>query len=484
MDEDKDKLNEEKNIYISQNRDKAINGSDNTEKSEREDTSVPGIKINSPESREKRIEPEPEKSYPGETFVKTVRNEDKNRKAEIKPGFIVLIAVICAVIGAVTGIFGYRLTEKHYAEKEPQSQQTAEEKYEDDADLTDTDSGNKINSVFNSSDNSQNSNSDSERQTASSDGNMSASSVYSANIGSCVGITTKTESGEAMGSGFFISNDGYIVTNYHVVSGGQSFQVITSDKTSVSAEIVGYDETDDIAVLKTNISNSKPVTFGKSSDLKIGDSVYVIGNPLGDLTFTLTAGVVSATNRLIKVASGNTINMFQTDAAINSGNSGGPVFDSNGKVIGIATAKYSNVSIEGLSFCIPIDDVSDIISQLKEKGYVAGRPYLGAAVYDTISSQRLFFNVTSSIDGAAVSQVYHGTAAESAGLKSGDIITYFEGEKVSSVSVLKSYLSVFSSGDKVQITVNRNGSAVTLNITLGEYSPSSVPTATDGSYVL
>ncbi|MBQ6118746.1 MAG: trypsin-like peptidase domain-containing protein [Clostridia bacterium] len=160
------------------------------------------------------------------------------------------------------------------------------------------------------------------------------------------------------GSGFFISDDGYLVTNYHVVKENQDLRATTYDGTEYAAAMVGYDENNDVAVLKIN-AETVPVTLGSSSDMTVGDDIMVIGNALGDLSYTFTDGLISYTNRRIQTSSGQTINMFQTNAAINSGNSGGPVYNMDGEVIGIASAKFASAEIEGLCFFIPIDDVKD-----------------------------------------------------------------------------------------------------------------------------
>ena len=162
------------------------------------------------------------------------------------------------------------------------------------------------------------------------------------------------------GSGFFISNDGYLVTNYHVVEENQDLRVTTYDGKEYTATMVGYDENNDVAVLKIS-AETVPVSIGESSGMNVGDDIMVIGNALGDLSYTFTDGLISYTNRKIQTTSGRTINMFQTNAAINSGNSGGPVYNMDGDVIGIASAKFASAEIEGLCFFIPIDDVKDTI---------------------------------------------------------------------------------------------------------------------------
>ena len=170
--------------------------------------------------------------------------------------------------------------------------------------------------------------------------------------------TTFSRDYSSSGSGFFISGNGYLVTNYHVVKENQKLRVTTYDGTEYTATMAGYDEGNDIAVLKINAATT-PVTLGESSAMTVGDDIMVIGNALGDLSYTFTDGLISYTNRRITTQTGQTINMFQTNAAINSGNSGGPVYNMDGEVIGIASAKFASAEIEGLCFFIPIDDVKD-----------------------------------------------------------------------------------------------------------------------------
>ena len=215
--------------------------------------------------------------------------------------------------------------------------------------------------------------------------------VYATNVVSTVGIsgnvTTnvwgQTVRNAVSGSGFIISQDGYILTNYHVIDGVSDIKVTLHDGSSYDAQLVGGEEDNDIAVLKVEAQGLKPVVIGNSSDLHVGDQVVAIGNPLGELTFTLTGGYVSALDRNITMSDGVTMNMLQTDTAINSGNSGGPLFNLYGEVVGITTAKLSSsggsgsASVEGLGFAIPINDVVDMVSDIMEHGYVTGKPNVG-----------------------------------------------------------------------------------------------------------
>ena len=234
---------------------------------------------------------------------------------------------------------------------------------------------------------------------------------------------------------------------------------------------MGGEEENDIAVLKVEAQGLTPVVIGKSSDLHVGDQVVAIGNPLGELTFTLTGGYVSAMDRSITMSDGSVMNMIQTDTAINSGNSGGPLFNLYGEVVGITTAKLSSsnsssASVEGLGFAIPIDDVVEMVSDIMEHGYVTGKPNVGILL-EEVSGQAIRYGIP---QGAYVSGVLSGAAGDKAGLQAGDIITAVDGEAVTSVSALQDAVKRFRAGDSAQFTVYRDGEDVTLNITFDESS--------------
>mgnify|MGYP002233435589 CR=1 FL=1 len=225
---------------------------------------------------------------------------------------------------------------------------------------------------------------------------LTMAEIYAKYVNSCVGITVdivstnifgQTVTGAAAGSGFVITEDGYILTNYHVIDGASSIKVTFADGTEHDATYVGGEEANDIAVIKINATGLTPVVIGSSSDMLVGEEVTTIGNPLGELTFSQTSGIISALNRTVTMSDGRQMNMIQTDCAINSGNSGGPLFNNHGEVIGIVSAKYSSASssssstsVEGLGFAIPMDDVADMVSQLVSNGYVSGQPILGVSV--------------------------------------------------------------------------------------------------------
>ena len=309
---------------------------------------------------------------------------------------------------------------------------------------------------------------------------MTISEIYAANVNSTVGITTELVTtnfwgqpvaSAAAGSGFVISADGYIVTNYHVIEGANSIQVTFYDGTTYDATLVGGEEDSDIAVLKIDATGLTPVTLGDSDALTVGEQVVAIGNPLGELTFTLTSGYVSALNRPITMSSGTVMNMIQTDTAINSGNSGGPLFNIYGEVVGITSAKLSNstnsseATIEGLGFAIPISDVKSMITDIIENGYVTGKAYMGITPAEVSDEAVERYGIS---DGVYVDGVTQGSAADKAGLQEGDIITALGDTPITSYSDLKLALRSYRAGDSVSVTVDRNGQTVTLNITFDE----------------
>lgn len=308
-------------------------------------------------------------------------------------------------------------------------------------------------------------------------GQMTSSQIYEKYVNSVVGITTKgmttnifgqTTDFAASGSGFVITSDGYIVTNNHVVEDGKQFTVAFVDGTEYEAKVVGTDNENDIALLKIDASGLTPVVIGDSDDLVVGEEICTIGNPLGELTFSLSKGVVSALHRVIDMGDGYALNMFQMDAAVNSGNSGGPVFNSYGEVIGVTTAKYSDTGIEGLGFGLPINDVIAEVNDLKEYGYVRGRPYFGISVSTATTYTDPRFGDTYGVAGARVEAVDQASCAEKAGLKVGDIITKIDETEIKTYTDLVSAKSNYKAGDNAVLTVYRNGQTLTLNITFDE----------------
>ena len=304
---------------------------------------------------------------------------------------------------------------------------------------------------------------------------MTPAEVYAANVNSTVGITTSVTTNfwgfqttsAASGSGFILTGDGYVLTNYHVIESSNSISVTLYDGKSYDAVLIGYDESSDIAVLKIDAEGLTPVVLGDSDNLNVGDSVVAIGNPLGELTFSLTSGAVSALNREITLSNSVTMNLIQTDCAINSGNSGGALFNLYGEVIGITNAKYSGsgsgASIDNIGFAIPINHVRGIVESIIENGYVA-KPYIGVIVSD-VSEETMGYGLPA---GAAVRVVSEDSPAEKAGLQVNDIITAVNGKEISGRTGLSEAVSAASVGDTLTLTVYRQGNTISVDVTVGE----------------
>lgn len=315
---------------------------------------------------------------------------------------------------------------------------------------------------------------------------MLPAKVYSETVDSVVAISSavtgsyygQTTQGTSTGSGVILSADGYVATNYHVVEGGTKISVTTYAGDTYEAKLIGYEANNDIAVLKVDANNLPYAKVGSSDSLRVGDKVAAIGNPLGELTATMTVGYISAKDRMV-ATDGTSINMLQTDAAINSGNSGGPLFDMYGNVVGITTAKYSGTSnsgasIEGIGFAIPIDDVVDIIDDLMQYGYVTGA-YLGVMVRDLDGTVAETYGLPL---GVYVEEVTPGYCAEAAGVKAGDIIIDLGGYQVTSMSELTRALRKMEAGQETTITVFRSGAQVPMTIVLSEKPAADVQTST------
>ena len=304
--------------------------------------------------------------------------------------------------------------------------------------------------------------------------------IYTLGCTQAVGVTTEvtttnwfgqTSSSAVSGSGFVVTSDGYILTNYHVVEYAQKYgckaSVMFYDGKTYEAKIVGFEAENDIAVLKIDANELTPVAVGDSDTILVGDEVYAIGNPLGELAFSMTTGHVSALDRSIATAQNSpAINMFQFDAAVNSGNSGGPLYNENGEVIGVVTAKYSSSGVEGLSFAIPINDAIAIANDLITTGYVTGRAYLGAYIDNRYTS--VYAEFYGMPEGAYVFNVEKGSCAEAAGLSAGDIITKLDDKDITSYSDLSSAIRSHKAGDVATLTVYRNNTSLELTVTFDE----------------
>ena len=306
---------------------------------------------------------------------------------------------------------------------------------------------------------------------------LSLVQVYEQTVNSVVGITTEVTTNafgqEAVsassGSGFILSEDGYILTNCHVVASANSIEVSLFNGDSFAAELVGSDSNFDIAVLKIKANGLPAVSVGDSDSLKVGEEVVAIGNPLGELTFTMTNGILSALDREINT-DGVPQTMLQTNAAINSGNSGGPLFDMDGNVIGVTTAKYSGstlsgTTIEGLGFAIPINIAMKVAFDLVEFGYVKDQAYLGVTVKTLDSGTASYYSLPV---GPRVEAVVQGACSEKAGVQVGDIIIRFNGVDVENNAGLLAALKKVKAGDTVSMTVFRAGAELELSVTLDE----------------
>ena len=318
---------------------------------------------------------------------------------------------------------------------------------------------------------------------------LTPAQVYAANVEACVGITVSTTTNvfgynttsAATGSGFVISADGYIITNYHVIEEAAKersvpIEVSFHNGDSYEARLVGGEEDNDVAVLKIQAEGLRPVVLGDSDALVVGEPVYAIGNPLGELTYSLTDGLVSALDRVISFGSGDdavSLNMLQTNCVINSGNSGGPLFNSYGQVIGITTAKMSGSSassatIEGLGFAIPINDVTDLVQDLIEHGYVTGKPYMGISVSSVSEADAKRYGLPV---GAYVETVEAGSCSEKAGLQEGDIITKIDDTVITTNSALIAAKATYKAGDTVTLEIVRSGQVLQLQLTFDEELP-------------
>lgn len=273
---------------------------------------------------------------------------------------------------------------------------------------------------------------------------------------------SQTESGS--GSGIIMTADGYVLTNFHVIDGAKKITVQTIDGKQYAAEIVGKDSKTDLAVLKIKATGLKPATFGDSDTLKVGDLAVAIGNPLGTMGGTITAGVISALNRSVTIEN-ITMNLIQTDAAVNPGNSGGALVNRYGEVIGIVNAKMSAVGIEGLGYAIPINEAKTTINDLMKSGYVTGRTIIGISVKDITEELASYYNLPV---GVYVVEVQSGSPAEKGGLLAEDVIVGVNGEDISTSTRLNEIKDKLKAGDTMKLLINRDGKEKVINIVLEE----------------
>lgn len=328
-------------------------------------------------------------------------------------------------------------------------------------------------------------------KTGDTENTYTASEIYQNTVNSVVGITTsgttkniwgQVSATASTGTGIILTEDGYILTNNHVVESGDTFQVTLYDGTSYEAKLIGTESLNDVAVLKIDAKKLKAASVGNSDKIIVGEDVVVIGNPLGELTYTMTRGIVSALNRVVNTGDAS-INMFQMDAAVNAGNSGGPCIDAYGNIVGMVTAKYNSTSVEGIGFCIPINDAVNVANQLIQFGYVKGRAALGICV--TKAYTRSWWG-SQQVSGAYVTDVNKGSCAEKAGIKKGMLINYVNSTAITSPDDLSTVLHLLKSGTKITIKgysydENDNVKDFEITVKLDEYSPDMIPSGWDMS---
>ena len=394
----------------------------------------------------------------GSPYAPPSANAPPKKKKKSSPWLLVLLIVGCILIGTVSGI----LIAKTVGEEDGSSVRQPTQQPE----LPSRPSGDKQPPTE----------SNIPREThplATSNGElMTLNEIYSANVPAIVGITNeatqdifgKTATSVSAGSGFIISSDGEILTNYHVVEGAQQLTVTLYDGREYPATLVGYEAESDIALIKIEEEGLPVCAIGNSDQVFVGEQIAAIGNPMGELTYTMTVGYVSAMDRFVNTDN-VPINMIQVDAAINPGNSGGPVFNLYGEVIGIATAKYSGAldggaTLEGLGFAIPINDITEILDDLRISGRVPDRAYMGVMV-----SMLPIDEATFGIDhGIFVQSVDEGGSAFKAGVQANDIILKIGDVELNAYENLQKTLRKYRAGDETTITVYRNGETITMPI--------------------
>jgi len=282
-----------------------------------------------------------------------------------------------------------------------------------------------------------------------------------------VGISTEIYSNFtsiSSGSGIVLSNDGYIVTNAHVISGGESIAVTLNNGSVYPAYLIGSDEFTDIAVIKIEADELIAAEFGNSDTIEVGATAVAIGNPTGQLQGTVTAGIISAVSRNIWV-NNNMMTLIQTDASINSGNSGGPLINKYGQVIGINSAKISATGYEGIGFAIPINTVKPIVEELIENGYISGRPVVGVQASEVSKMASAFYGIP---QGLYVNSLMQGADILKKGVAQGDVITHVGGERIYSLSDAVMLRNQHSAGEEIGLTVYRRGKSYNITIKLSE----------------
>lgn len=416
----------------------------------------------------------------------TSENPSEKNKNTAKRTAKTIGLLVCAIAISVGSISGYRYFEGNHL-----TASTDQSSVSESADTTGTAPSGDTDAVL------QNTDSDSSDSAAASSKSLielasrkdalTVPEIVNKVMPSVVGISStfeyqyqmgfgqsQTQTGTATGTGIVMSSDGYIITNAHVIYDenyglSKSVSVMLVDETEYEATVVGYDTESDIAVLKIQADNLTAAEFGNSDDLEVGELVIAIGNPLGfELFGSVTSGIVSALNRDITINE-KEMTLIQTDAAINSGNSGGPLVNSYGQVIGINSAKmssnYGTSSVEGLGFAIPITDAKTIIDDLIQYGYVKGRPQIGITGENITESMASYYQVPV---GVYVRFMDSEGAAAKAGIQVGDIIVAIQDEPVTTTDELNKVKADYKAGDTVKLTVSRNNQTIDINVVLQE----------------
>jgi serine protease Do len=272
------------------------------------------------------------------------------------------------------------------------------------------------------------------------------------------------------GSGVILTADGYIATCAHVVDGAKKLTVTLNDDTSYEATLIGTDPRNDLAIIKIDAEGLTPAALGDSDMLTVGEDVIAIGNPLGELRGTATSGIVSAVRRSITVE-GTEMELVQTDAAISPGNSGGGLFNTSGKLIGIVNAKVSDTSAEGLGFAIPVNSVVKEINDLLNYGYVTGRAALGVYTQNVSLTNGYGYFSYGGTRCVQITEIVADSAAQAAGLQVGDLILEIDGKTVSSNADLSDLIAAYNAGDTAMFTIRRGSERMTVAVTFGEYKP-------------
>ena len=303
-------------------------------------------------------------------------------------------------------------------------------------------------------------------------GGMSLQDIYTLNIPSVVSITCQGSRSASSGTGVVLSVDGYIVTNAHVVENAHTYTVQLTDDRTFSARLVGCDDISDLAVLHIDCTDLTPAQFGDSSTLRVGDTVVAIGDPLGAaFRGTYTNGIVSAINRDVDM-NGRTMTLIQTNAALNSGNSGGPLINCYGKVIGINTMKIGaftdTAGVEGLGFAIPSTQVKEIVDQIIAQGYVSGRPTLGITGEALSTFYQHYYRMPA---GLYITEVDPGSDAASKGIQEGDMLLYLDDTRIVSADDLKTAIYEYEVGEVVEVIIYSRGQQYRMELTLGEDVP-------------